>query len=268
MNHALNQQLRRLSKKEQRLLNQKENPILKSTLSPVMDKIQEKIPDKLKSTLDILFYKGFQLVFDKGSTYIEKTYNKNKIQLEYDINNYSVDRTFNNKYINKLDQPSNRSRILNSSISIIEGSALGFLGIGLPDIPLFLSVIVKSIFEIALSYGYTYDSVEEKSYILHLISAAVSKGDKRKELDKSLDYLGDQIDQNIVSEIDLYKEMKTASDVLSDALLTAKFIQGIPVIGVVGGIVNYNIINKINKYARIKYKKRYLQKKLHKTQCT
>lgn len=38
-------------------------------------------------------------------------------------------------------------------ISGVEGVGLGLLGIGLPDIPLFTAVILKSVYEIALSYG-------------------------------------------------------------------------------------------------------------------
>ena len=42
----------------------------------------------------------------------------------------------------------------------------------------------------------------------------------------------------------------------------AKFIQGLPIVGVLGSITNYQVINKVSKYARIRYKKRYLNKKL------
>ncbi|QRV21485.1 EcsC family protein [Lacrimispora saccharolytica] len=53
----------------------------------------------------------------------------------------------------RLDQHSKQSRLINSSISVIEGGVLGAFGIGLPDIPLFLALVLKSVYEIALSYG-------------------------------------------------------------------------------------------------------------------
>jgi len=56
--------------------------------------------------------------------------------------------------------------------------------------------------------------------------------------------------------------MKETSDLLSNTLLTAKFIQGLPLVGVIGGVINPVMINKIGKYARIKYKKRYLLSKI------
>lgn len=261
-NQVLSRQLQVVEKQEQNILNQKENAFIKTNITPIMDKINEKLPEKLKSILDAAFYKGFQLVFEKGNTYIEKTYNKNKIQIEYDLNNYAVDKFSSKKYIKRLDQQSKQSKALNSSIAVLEGGILGILGIGLPDIPLFISVIIKTMNEISLSYGYEYDSKEEKAYILSLISGAMSKGEKQKEINERIDLLGRNIDSNIVITIDLEESMKESAKILSDALLTAKFIQGFPIIGVIGGVVNHSIISKVGRYAGIKYKKRYLLSKV------
>lgn len=262
MKYSINQQIRHLEKQEQKILNKQVNPLIKSTIMPFMDKVQDIIPDKLETVLNTAFYKGFQLVFKKGSPYIEKTYNKERIQMEFDINNYAVDKEVSKLHMKRLDKKSSQSSTANSSFAVFEGGILGLLGIGLPDIPLFLSVIVKTIYEIALSYGFSYNTDEEEAFILLLISASIAKGDKQKDFDRDLENLGAQIDQNIVIDVDPDSYMKVTSEILSDALLTAKFIQGFPVVGVVGGAVNYNIINKISSYARIKYKKRYLKKKL------
>jgi len=260
----LSKQLKYIEKQEQKILNQKENTFIKSKITPVMDLIQDKLPNKLKTTLDTAFYKGFQLVFEKGNTYIEKTYNKNKIQIEYDLNNYAVDKYLSKKYIKKMDTQSNHSNTLNSSIAVLEGGVLGLLGIGLPDIPLFITVIIRTINEISLSYGYEYDTNEEKIYILYLICGAMTKGERHKKFGEMIDLLGEKIDSNVVLEIILEESMKEAAKILSDALLTAKFIQGIPIVGVIGGVVNHSIISKIGKYAKIKYKKRYLLSKVNK----
>ncbi len=261
MNHLLNQQLKKIELQEQKILNPTEPSLMESALSPMMNKIQGFIPDKLKNTLDAAFYKGFQIVFEKGSTYIEKTYQRDKITLEYDINNYAIDKRMNKKHINKLDRYSKQTQLLNSSFSVLEGGVLGVLGIGLPDIPLFLAVLVKTLYEIALSYGYSYDTPEERAYILLLISGAITKGEVQREYNHVLELLGRQLDSDIESGIDLDLQMKETSTHLSEALLTAKFIQGIPVVGVIGGAVNYSIVSRAAKYARLKYKKRYLLKK-------
>lgn len=261
MNRELKKQLKRINKKEKRILNKNPNRILKSKVDPVMDKIQKKIPPKLQSTLEVAFYKGFQLVFEKGHVYIEKTYNKDKLQLEYELNNYLLDNYINKKNIKRLDKQAKSAKRLNSSISVLEGSVLGVLGIGLPDIPLFISVIMKTIYEVGLSYGYNYETKEEKIYILLLICSAMSNGEAQRKLNDEIDRLGSLIDNNKDIEIDLEDQIMVTADILSESMLVAKFIQGIPIVGVVGGVTNYSIIRKISKYSSLKYKKRYLIKK-------
>ncbi|PKM71395.1 MAG: EcsC family protein [Firmicutes bacterium HGW-Firmicutes-17] len=252
-----------LEKQEQKFLNQTDSEFIKSNFTPVVNKIQAKIPDKLQSTLDAAFYVGFHLVFEKGSSLIEKTYNKEKIDVAYDLHNYAIEKYMNKKHLKTLDKPSQHSKIINESIAAIEGGVLGLLGIGLPDIPLFLGVIVKTINEIALSYGFQYASDEEKAYLLYLICTAMSKEDQRKGYDQKIERLGQNIDAHTQINIDLEAVMKETSDLLSNTLLTAKFIQGLPLVGVIGGVVNPIMINKIGKYARIKYKKRYLLSKIN-----
>ena len=58
----------------------------------------------------------------------------------------------------------------------------------------------------------------------------------------------------------LDEEIRNTSKVLSQAMLTTKFIQGLPIVGVIGGVINFTVINKISSYSKLKYKKRYLKK--------
>ncbi len=253
MRRQIDQQVKQIKKEENKLLNKKENPLLKASIEPVADKIQSYIPGKLKTALETAFYKGFRLVFEKGYIYIEKTYDKDKIQLEYDLNNYAIDKVTKRKYLKRLDRHSKQSQMFNSSISVLEGGVLGVFGIGLPDIPLFLSLVMKSVYEIALSYGFHYETEDEKAYILLLICTAMAKHEQQKEFYQKLEKLGGDIDDKMI--------IKTTAGILSESLLVAKFIQGIPLVGAVGGFVNYNIIRKISKFAGVKYKKRYYMNK-------
>lgn len=262
-NLILSKQMAILEKQEQKFLNQTDSEFMKSNFTPVVNKIQSKIPAKLQSTLDAAFYMGFHMVFEKGSSLIEKTYNKEKITVDYDLNNYAIDKYMNKKYLKTMDKSSKHSKTINESISAIEGGVLGLLGIGLPDIPLFLGVVVKTINEIALSYGFQYTSTEEKAYLLYLICATMSKEDQRQAFDQKIERLGQAIDAHTPTNIDLEAVMKETSDILSNTLLTAKFIQGLPLVGIIGGVINPLMINKIGKYARIKYKKRYLLSKIN-----
>lgn len=260
MKDIVKKNLNKLKKKEKKILKSKKN-IIDEKLEPLADKIDSYVPEGLKDTLDAAFYKAFKLVFEKGTKFIEMSYNKNKIRLNHNINDFAFRNATNRRTMRRLDKHAERSKFFNTSISTIEGAALGFFGMGLPDIPLFTSVILKTIYEISLSYGYLYELDDERLYILNLINAALTTGENQNKYNLRVDVISHNIDNDIIMDYNLDKEIIRTSKILSDSMLTAKFIQGIPVVGAVGSITNYKVINKISKYSSIKYKKRYLNNK-------
>jgi len=146
-------------------------------------------------------------------------------------------------------------------ISGVEGVGLGLLGIGLPDIPLFTAVILKSVYEIALSYGFEYESEKEQWFILKMIETALKKGE---ELERNNSLLNAWIDQNGIGETvkGRKEQSKETAAALAEALLYMKFLQGIPVVGVAGGAADTVYLKKITDYAELKYKRRFLRKKI------
>lgn len=255
-------QLTKTQKQESKLLKKKEALFMKEKVKPALNQLKEKIPDKLKTGLEKAFYKGFQLVFQKGYHVIEKTYDKEKIEIEHELNNYAIDKHASKRHLRKIDRFSGQTKLVNQSIAAVEGGVLGLFGIGLPDIPLFISVLVKTINEIALSYGYSYDSDEEKIYMLYLICGAFTKEEVQTKYSNQVDVLGRAIDSSQPTSLDLDSVMKETSDLLSSTLLVSKVIQGIPLLGIIGGSFNPIMVNQLGNYAGIKYKKRFLQKKI------
>ena len=59
---------------------------------------------------------------------------------------------------------------------------------------------------------------------------------------------------------DFQEEAKQTAQTFSNAMLTAKLIQGVPLVGVMGSGYNVMVYHKILKYCNRKYKKRYLKK--------
>ena len=51
--------------------------------------------------------------------------------------------------------------------------------------------------------------------------------------------------------------IQNTAQVLSGELLYMKFLQGIPIVGVVGGAFDLKYMKEITTYAEIKYRKRY-----------
>ena len=145
---------------------------------------------------------------------------------------------------------------MNLTVTTAEGIALGALGIGMPDIVLFLSTLLKGIYEVALNYGFTYDAKQEQYFILKMMEASLSTGEAWHQLNDEINCL--MSDSPEITEEDFQQQLhKTASAFAMDMLLL-KFIQGLPIVGIVGGAANPFYYNKVMRYVQLKYNKRYL----------
>jgi len=244
-----------LSKKETKFLNKR----LEKKETLLNQKLSEKVPEKLQSTLDAAFAKAFHMVFEKGTGVIEKTYKREEIEKSYEVNKFSEEVHQNRKSLRAFSKKAQTSGMANLLFSGVSGVGLGLLGIGLPDIALFTATIFRSIYEIALHYGYSYDSEEEQYYILCLIQGAVAYGEDMFSINQEIN---DYIDMNCLPigyERQTYID-KTAS-FLSKELLYMKFLQGIPIVGAVGGAYDAIYMKQIVEYANLKYKRRFLLEK-------
>lgn len=223
------------------------------------EKISKYVPDTLDKTLNTAFCKAFGLVFEKGTGFIEKTYNKEKREQDFKVNEYSADLRNNKSSIKKFGRLAFGSKVLNMAISTAEGVGMGVFGMGIPDIPVFLSVILKSIYETALHFGFGYETEEEQMFILKIIETALCHEDELVNGDMEInDWI--KSDGKIPFLTDRKTQIEKTSDLLSQELLYLKFIQGIPVAGVVGGISDVIYQKKITDYAVLKYKRRFLAK--------
>lgn len=248
MDKHVKKSIRKLDKKEIKFLQKPHKE------SKIKNKIYEKVPSKLQSALEGAFVKAFEKIFLQGTGIIEKTFDKTRLGLEFEKNNYIADKLQTNKSLKGVDKPSKASNRINGAIATASGIGLGVLGMGLPDIPIFVATMLKGVYEIATSYGFTYDSEKEKIYILRLIRTALCQDKKREEYSLLLDSCDCQ-------NTDLQGEIAITARVLSNAMLVEKFVQGLPIVGVIGGYFNYTTYKKVAKISAIKYKKRYLNKK-------
>lgn len=257
--NLIEKHIQKVNKKETKVLNKKENQFLKDKITPIQEKVENKIPPKLQNTLEKAFESGFRVVFKKGAGLIEKSYKKEEKNLDFDIKHYAVLKQTNSKNLKNLDRGAKKSILGNQLISTVEGSVLGALGIGLPDIPILIGMILKNLYEISISYGFDYTKNEEKLYILYLICVSVTKDEIQEEYNNKLDNLSKGIIENLSLEENVEQAIKETSYYLAQNMLLAKFIQGLPIVGIVGGISNFNIMKDISQMAQIKYKKRYLE---------
>lgn len=256
----INKQKKKLMKREQKLLNKKENVYIINKIAPIKDKLEKKIPESMANTFEKAFEKGFYYVFEKGTSIIEKSYNSKRLKNEADINKYILSKEITNKNFNNIDRKIQKGIFINKGISTVEGTVLGLVGIGLPDIPIFIGMILKTIYEVCLSYGFDYECEEEKIFILNIICTGVNKGQIKAKYSADTDKIGYNMDNSLESNLELNEMIKRTSEVLSQTMIISKFIQGMPIIGIYGGVSNFKLIRDIGKVASIKYKKRFLTK--------
>ena len=218
--------------------------------------LEKKIPSGLQNTLDKAFSKAFHTVFEKGTGVIEKTYKKEEIKKQYQINDYVAGLSDTRKALKAFSKKASGSGNINLAISGVSGVGLGVLGIGIPDIVVFTGLVLKSIYEIALNYGFDYENEDERRFILLLIQGALTHGSKMQEINGRVDaYI--ENDRHVAAET-LEDCIEAAAGCMSKELLYMKFLQGIPVVGAVGGAYDAIYMKQIVKYAELKYRRRFL----------
>lgn len=245
-------ELKQLITKENRFLEGRKN----HKESAINRFLADKVPEKLSDNINVAFSKAFSVIFDKGTSVIELTYKKDELEKDFQVDLYSARIRGTSKSLKKLSNKADIAGGVNLAVSGVSGIGMGLLGMGLPDIPVFTAMILRCIYEIAIRYGFGYETEEEKYFILLLIEGSVSYESHLEEINR-------KIDEFIVNPVlpagyNRSEQILSASSVLSSELLYMKFLQGVPVVGAVGGAYDVIYMNSISKYSRMKYKKRFL----------
>lgn len=249
---ALEKEFAALIKKEAKLAQR-----ARKAVSPRWKaELEKKVPEKVVSGLESAFSKAFSLVFQKGVGVIERTYDRKSMEENFSIQDYAVAVKGGRREIRQLNRTAGRSGWSNTALTTLEGIGLGVLGIGLPDIVLFVGMLLKGIYEKALSYGFAYDTPEERLLILRMMEAALAKGADFAEKDGAVEQL--LIRPARPDGEGLRAQIQETGRAFAVDMLLLKFVQGVPVVGVLGGAANPVYYNKVMHYVQLKYQKRYL----------
>lgn len=251
---AIEKELKKIEKKEMQMYSRAENkeiPLWK-------EKLEEKIPYRVIAGLRKMFAKAFSLIFEKGTIIIEKTYNKEETEKDFQIRDFAVDLKGSRREFQKLKRDAIKGNAVSMLFTTAEGIILGSLGIGLPDIVIWVGTLLRGVYETALKYGFDYESPEEKMFILKILEAAMSTGERWARLNLEIDSCIEQGRYNTPEEDEIKQQIADTSDAFATDMLVVKFIQGMPVVGILGGVMNPVYYNRIMSYVQIKYRKRYL----------
>ena len=175
MDRVSRKRLARLQKQEARVAAKYEK-----AKPSVFAAVQDKIPDGLRGKLEAAFAKGFRLVLEKGSGLIGKTYDADGLRQEYEARERALSERVTGGRLRRLRARSRAAVQGGTGIALAEGAALGVLGIGLPDIPLFLAGLLRGLYRIALSFGFDPARDGERCYLLLLIAVSLSRGEARE----------------------------------------------------------------------------------------
>lgn len=247
----------RLEKKEIKLLAKKRErnaPLLSRLLS-------DKLPQKLQDTLRGAFLRAFDAVFSRGGGVIDKTFSRDQRQTEYKINQSTLQLQPNKRNLRTFSKKAGHIRRGNTAISAAAGFSMGFFGIGLPDIPVFVGILLKNIYETALVNGFDYRTPGEQYFILLLIESALSCGEEASQRETLVNAWIDAhraIPAGTQTDAVFREQMARTARALSGTALYMKFIQGIPLIGAAGGISDAAAVSQIGTYAALKYERRRL----------
>ena len=235
--------------------------------------VEKKVPATLQKTLETAFNKAFVTVFEKGSGLIEKTYRKQRHERLFREHERDIHAEgFNGKSLRRFERQAKHTAAKNLTITTVEGIGFGIVGLGIPDIPIFVSVMLKSIYEIALSYGFSYSTDKEKLFILKLIDTALKSGEVLRQKDADMNKLirryfeeeetAEAETDPFVVELQIKRQIDSSAEALSHELLYGKFLQGSTFIGVIGGTADFTCLKRITDYAALKYKRRFLLRQL------
>lgn len=255
---ALEKELARVYKEEAKLRAQAQNknPI------PWKTELENKIPPKVNDGVRKAFHKAFEITFEKGDIIIDKTYNKEAKKKDFKVKDYAVDVKGSRLQLLSIKKDAKLSHTLNTVITSVEGIGLGVLGVGLPDIVLWVGMLLRGVYETATQYGFEYDTPEEKLFILKMLETAMLKDRQWVKANMEIDNYISQSGHMIPDNTALKEQISKTADAFATDVMVAKFIQSLPIVGVIGGVTNPLYYNKVLNYVQLKYRKRYLLGKM------
>ena len=139
-----------------------------------------------------------------------------------------------------------------------EGAVTGAAGIllGLADFPIWLTLKMKMLFELAALYGYDVRNYKERVYLLHIFELTFSSQANRQKVFKIINDW-EHYAESLPDDIHLF-DWRNFQQEYRDYIDLAKLLQLVPGIGApIGAVVNLRLTNKLGKMAKNAYRMRH-----------
>ncbi len=223
-----------------------------------MDSLKSKIPPKAREKLEWAFGKGFSAVFEYGDDIIEKSYAREKENRRHSNREEHIASGSASPALRDLESSAFWSDSLNMLLTTVEGVGLGALGVGMPDIVLFVAMILRGVREAAAQYGRSMDSESEQLLSLCMLETAMLSGEDWVERDALVERMMVHPDDYPPTPEAFDEQIQRTAAAFATDLLVLPFIQGLPIVGLVGGLSNPVYYRKVMNYVRLKYERAYV----------
>jgi uncharacterized protein (DUF697 family) len=147
-----------------------------------------------------------------------------------------------------------------SKTAAAEGAVTGAGGflLGLADFPIWLTLKIKMLYEIAGIYGADVRNYKERVYLLYIFQLTFSSQKNRNAVYRVLENW-DDVEKQLPNDINEF-DWRTFQQEYRDYIDIAKLLQLIPGVGaVVGAYVNHRLTRKLGVTAMNSYRMRWLK---------
>ncbi len=225
-------------------------------VSPLDAKLEELAPESLLETLRAAFSKAFSTVFENGTGLIDRAGRQTQRRAACRVRQYAADQWEDRASLRAFTKAAGAAGRGNVLLSGAAGVGMGLVGAALPDVPLFTAMVLKCVYETGESFGFSHDDPSERRFILCLIETALSDGAELKERNQALNAFIQDGCWN--DQPPMAVQLRATARQVSQAVLYGKILQGIPLVGVLGGAEDAVLLGRIQRYAAIKYERRFL----------
>lgn len=134
-----------------------------------------------------------------------------KMKLKKSSKFFAVDVRGSRREVRHFQSDAFRSNVLNAAAERI---GFGILGIEIPDIVIWVSILLRGVYETALEYRFEYDTPVEKLFILKLIEASMMNSENWEKLNAEIDEYVSQEVFRISDEIMVRAQIEKTADAL------------------------------------------------------
>lgn len=225
-------------------------------VSPLDARVKQLAPESLLETLHGAFSKSFRAVFEKGTGLIDRAGRQERRRAACRVRQYAADLREDRASLRAFARAAGAAGRGNVLLSGAAGVGMGLAGAALPDVPLITAMVLKCVYETGESFGFSHDSPSERRFVLCLIEAALSDGAELRDRNQALNaFIQDGCWRD---QPPMAVQIRATARQVSEAVLYGKILQGIPLVGALGGAEDAVLLSRVQRYAAIKYERRFL----------